>query len=60
MMTPGDDQLGPKIAMKCSVKDARCPWVRWYLAKFTQKKRINMKTPKRIPCGYKNKYENEL
>jgi hypothetical protein len=24
------------------------------------KKRINMKTPKRIPCGYKNKYENEL
>jgi hypothetical protein len=19
-----------------------------------------MKTPKRIPCGYKNKYENEL
>lgn len=38
MMTPGDDQLGPKIAMKCSVKDARCPWVRWYLAKFTQKK----------------------
>jgi hypothetical protein len=38
MMTPGDDQLGPKIAMKCSVKDARCPWVRWYWRSLHKKK----------------------
>mmetsp|Transcript_11647 Transcript_11647/g.13659 ORF Transcript_11647/g.13659 Transcript_11647/m.13659 type:complete len:102 (+) Transcript_11647:221-526(+) len=25
-------QLGPKIAVKCSKKDVRCPWVRWYVS----------------------------